>query len=131
MENGNIQVASEQSIENKIGELVRTNYSVFYKNDFLVDYNIRNQWRVGVIVDGNGDSVDVKDFISPTEFVTIKMSNKNKISYFRKHTKGNINYNLIDRVTSSKNVNDIRSVLDTILEQHIFVNSPKKLKGLN
>ena len=131
MENGNIQVASEQSIENKIGELVRTNYSVFYKNNFLVDYNIRNQWRVGVIVDGNGDSVDVKDFISPTEFVTIKMSNKNKISYFRKHTKGNINYNLIDRVTSSKNVNDIRSVLDTILEQHIFVNSPKKLKGLN
>ena len=130
MENGNIQVSSEQSIENKIGELVRTNYSVFYKNDFLVDYNIRNQWRVGVIVDRNGDSVDVKDFISPTEFVTIKMSNKNKISYFRKHTKGNINYNLIDRVTSSKNVNDIRSVLDTILEQYNFDNS-EKMKNSN
>ena len=51
------------------------------------------------------------------------MSNQNKISYFRKHTKGNINYNLIDRVTSSKNVNDIRSVLDTILEQYNFDNS--------
>ena len=130
MENGNIQVASEQSIENKIGELVRTNYSVFYKNGFLVDYNIRNQWRVGIIVDRNGDSVDVKDFISPTEFVTIKMSNQNKISYFRKHTKGNINYNLIDRVTSSKNVNDIRSVLDTILEQYNFDNS-EKMKNSN
>ena len=123
MENENIQVASDQSIENQIRELVSTNYRALLKKDCLVDYNIRNQWRVGIIVEHNGNSVEVKDFISPTEFYNIQLSNPNRISYFRKHTKGNINYNLLERMTSTKNINELRDVLDAILNNYNFDNS--------
>ena len=125
METGNPEDVSSHNPENysnKMQELLDTNYKSLFKQNTLVDYRIRDRWRVGEIINDNGDTVEVRDFCSPSEYETIRLSDKSRISYFRKYTKATNNYYLYERGTSSDTVLQLKGALDTILTKYALDN---------
>ena len=125
METGNPEDVSSHNPENysnKMQELLNTNYKSLFKQNTLVDYRIRDRWRVGEIINDNGNTVEVRDFCSPSEYETIRLSDKSRISYFRKYTKATNNYYLYERGTSSDTVLQLKVALDTILTKYAFDN---------
>ena len=125
METGNPEDVSSHNPENysnKMQELLDTNYKSLFKQNTLVDYRIRDRWRVGEIINDNGNTVEVRDFCSPSEYETIRLSDKSRISYFRKYTKATNNYYLYERGTSSDTVLQLKGALDTILTKYALDN---------
>ena len=94
--------------QEKINELISSNYKIFYSKNHFCDYNTGNEWRAGFILDINDKILQIIDATNKSEskeeypLVQINMNDSKNVSYFRKFSKPD-NYMIKGTVKSLKN----------------------------
>ena len=94
--------------QDKIDELIKTNYKKFYTKNSFCDYNIGSEWRAGFILDISDNNLKIIDATNKSQnkdeypIVQIDANDSKKISYFRKFSQVD-NYMFKGTVKNLKN----------------------------